>query len=291
MVVNPKKNSFGDEITVWTEFQLPKSEKFRGKKWSDFFLLIRTTHGQGYSWWGPVLERQDPYNNTMLLVQVYASHEALLQFRESDQYEKYWSILSEVSGPKVRLFRARSLRLLTSLRKGTALVTAYFPWPVSQSQRESVIKLEGIWGFGLGMRAAHLAPMHHPYNIKLWAMEPEQRNGQKVQAMVWLHPWKDAEKERKHKSQEAFFEALRRNMNKEDLTGMEKVYQGLEDTGAIEYIEEHCAFELIPDVNVARDRSLDSEGSDGDTSVHIIFSLFACISLLLCLWRFCASLS
>lgn len=69
MVVNPKKNSFGDEITVWTEFQLPKSEKFRGKKWSDFFLLIRTTHGQGYSWWGPVLERQDPYNNTMLLVQ------------------------------------------------------------------------------------------------------------------------------------------------------------------------------------------------------------------------------
>lgn len=122
-------------------------------------------------------------------------------------------------------------------------------------------------------------------------MEPEQRNGQKVQAMVWLHPWKDAEKERKHKSQKAFFEALRRNMNKEDLTGMEKVYQGLEDTGAIEYIEEHCAFELIPDVHVARDRSLDSEGSDGDTSVHIIFSLFACISLLLCLWRFCASLS
>lgn len=184
------------------------------------------------------------------------------------------------------------------MSKGTALVTAYYPWPVRESQEDSITEeLQTIWRGGRGMKTVHPSPMHSIFDPKLWAREPEERNGQKVQVMIWLHPWKDAEREHEYKRQKAFFDTRGRNLGVKGLTWMEKVHQGLEDTGAIEYVEEHCAFEYFPNPDVplalARDRvtSPGSENRERGMGLHVLFSSLVCVALSLCLWRFCVGLA
>lgn len=68
MDANAKAPCFEEEVSIWIEFELSKSDKLTDNKWVDFFRPVRMTSGHHISFWGPIRERQSP-NNTMLLVQ------------------------------------------------------------------------------------------------------------------------------------------------------------------------------------------------------------------------------
>lgn len=134
-----------------------------------------------------------------------------------------------------------------SLKRTTSLVTAYFPWPISESQMKLIENLESIWAGHMGFNAHRHAPLMQ-IPTKLWAAEPEERYGQKVQVMIWLHPWMTAEKEYEFKGTVAYLQARHQNVDATNLTGMEEVYQRLKDAGSVACIEEHCVFEYIPEI-------------------------------------------
>lgn len=77
--------------------------------------------------------------------------------------------------------------------------------------------------------------------------ETEERHGQKVQVMIWLHPWKSVERELNWKANIASSCAYYWGVDPTALIGMEEEFEALKDVGAIECVEEHCAIRSIWD--------------------------------------------
>lgn len=65
-----------------------------------------------------------------------------------------------------------ALQLFDSFNETLSVVTAYFPWPLNEEQKESIQHVRAISAGGLGLRAQHFAPMVD-IPIRLWAAEPE----------------------------------------------------------------------------------------------------------------------
>lgn len=85
--------------------------------------------------------------------------------------------------------------------------------------------------------------LYEPGNVILWI---EFLHGQKVQVMIWLHPWKSVDRELNWKANVASSRAYYWGVDPTTLTGMEE-FEGLKDAGAIECVEEHCAIRSIWD--------------------------------------------
>lgn len=116
---------------------------------------------------------------------------------------------------------------------------------MSKRQKKSIQCVRAIFAGGFGLKAQYLAPMID-LPTQLWAAEPEERHGQKVQVMIWLHPWGSVARELDWKACVASTIAHYRGVDKSTLAGMEE-FDRLENAGAIECVEKHCALKLIWD--------------------------------------------
>jgi len=186
------------------------------------------------------------YCHERVHLEVWSSHSALEDFKASPEYSTYSGGLFAVSQP----VRSREVDAgantwwIDDLKPGLALVTVYFSAPVCQEQRERICKLRGLrpsW--------ARREPGQQPLwglPIQLWAVGTGERKGREMQAFLWLHFWKSAEREREYKEKEQRWE-MRGNVAYRKIGVMEYLAQQLETVGAEEWVEEHVDFRPVPE--------------------------------------------
>ncbi|KAE9367242.1 hypothetical protein N431DRAFT_472245 [Stipitochalara longipes BDJ] len=253
-------------ITTITEFQLSTNvniselnfDKDSGisAKWAMTLNPLRNAPGWKHAQWGRLIERPE----TVLLISDWTSRHLLEDFKNSPEYDIYFKWLSELGLPKYHEVYFPN-GVVRDNKYRPSITKIYFPAPVTDQQKEAIERIYGIYTpnivrscrFGMGEEAAGRtqeeiekdriarASRYRGYYSgfsKGWKLELEERNGVKMEVLIWVYNWFDDEKEQKGKNsadgQSIRFPNVGRGLNNDEVWKAQMI-----DCGAVEFVEEH----------------------------------------------------
>ncbi|KAJ8068519.1 hypothetical protein OCU04_004069 [Sclerotinia nivalis] len=210
-----------------------------GENWICALKPLIKASGHERSLWGQIIEKPD----TVLLYTEWESQVRYDKFRQSAGYtDLYWPALSVVDSPSVQTALYSDYCALPPIKYLT-IITCYFPSTLSEENRKGINnpKFQGLHMTGVGRIGGNVNPnnLHYYLPKKMWATDLEKKDGMEMKALIWLHFWKNAEKEE---------EFLRRTrpvgiFGNEQVPVKEEFEQRLRDHDCRELIVEH--FNLI----------------------------------------------
>lgn len=170
-------------------------------KWLYVLKPLLSAPGHETSMWGQILEKPD----TILIFTEWKDQPWYNSFRDSKEYtDVYWPALSIVDVPSVQTAfypSIANLHHLIPMFKYFTIITCYFPSSISEERIRQISsgKFSGLHmksrGGKSGLSNVHVDRPHYHMPARMWALDPEERSGLQMKALLWLHFWKDPESE------------------------------------------------------------------------------------------------